>query len=431
MKDPQELPFHEKYAFQRVIGEGAFSQVRSAQHLLEHREYAVKILDLRDKNKIAAEAGDASGSHPSVEKVLREFQIEKRIWIRLSEHDHPNLVKLHEAFQDHSFGYLVMEICNNSLLVALRAEATLDEHVLVRYFKDMLSGLQRLHQLNVVHRDVKQDNFLIGGPDGRTVKLCDFGLSAVLPMEGGKVVGVYGTAPYMPPEMLQPKGSHGLAADIWSYGVIVYTHFFGGFPYSPEKKTAAAMKECIRKNEQAPTYQTAKRLKYNGQVSGAAVAFVKALLNREADERPKAEEAMQFDYLRNARQLAAEAARADPSPPSLVPMLHGAVRSGAFGTRPPQANPSLDNALMDLQKSNRGLFKVHHHSGLHDDSESNCSSKSTGTSNHSKGAGAGFKAPSRSNSESTMSGSSYPRVGSHGASSIATSSMYQFGDASP
>jgi serine/threonine protein kinase len=198
----KSTPFDETYALQSVLGEGAFAQVRSVRHRKTQRELAVKILNL------------GRTSPKGVEKGVVKFHHERSLWARLSEKEHPNLVRLHDAFQETSYGYLVMDICSSSMFDGLKAERTLDEHVLVRYFRDMLCGLQRLHQLRIVHRDVKQDNMLMSGPHGKTVKLCDFGLSACLPKDGGKLRGIYGTAPYLPPEMLQPKGTHGTSMDI-------------------------------------------------------------------------------------------------------------------------------------------------------------------------------------------------------------------------
>jgi serine/threonine protein kinase len=353
------------------------------RHLDE--EFAVKICDLPDN--------------------LRDFESHLRTWARLGDQRHPNLVGFHEAFHDSSFGYLVMELCYCTLLDAFRAEKTLDEHVLAPYFMDMLRGLQHLHNFNIVHRDVKQDNFLISCADAKTVQLCDFGLAEVLPVDKrgavGEISGVCGTAPYLSPEMLAIKGKYGTSTDIWSYAVIVYTMFFGCFPYGetmPQGITAATkktlMKKAIQTDESPPTFETATKLNYNGHVSEVAVAFVKALLVRDSHKRPSASAAMQLDYLKHASEYAyaAETQSAWSPPPTLVPMLKGATRSGAFTTKAPKTNPGLDVPLLELKNKSAGRI-------LFDSPKADLFSESTSTcsTSYSK------RSKSKASSESTMS----------------------------
>jgi serine/threonine protein kinase len=359
-KEEPDRPFHERYILQQIIGEGAFARVFLAQNVQYKVDCAVKILDLRDESQKegnAMEAPPQLGVSPKVEKLIREFNHERRIWKIIG--DHPNTVRLYDSAMDNCFGYLVTELCSGTLLQSFRNEPELNEYVLARYFKDMLLGLQHLHSVSVVHRDVKQDNFLMGGPNGTSVKMCDFGLSVLVPASGG-LSGVYGTAPYMPPEMLQPKGQHGFGVDVWSLGVMAYSQLFGTFPYSPEKKNAAAMKEVIRRGDVQPAFAHKRQKPGEEHVSSNALAFVKSLLIRDPAERPSAESALTYEYITRHKELEV-AARAKGGPlVSLVPMLHGAVRAGAFATRPPQEKPDLDKALADLQcksgTSNRGAF---------------------------------------------------------------------------
>lgn len=115
-----------------------------------------------------------------------------------------------------------MELCGRSLLDVLAGDGDelRCEVDLRRLVVEMLLGVAHVHSVHVVHRDIKPENFLLGGDGGRRVKLCDFGLAAELP-PGGLLSGVFGTSPYMSPEMAAGRG-HGLATDLWSYGVCVH-----------------------------------------------------------------------------------------------------------------------------------------------------------------------------------------------------------------
>ncbi|CAE7572286.1 Prkd1 [Symbiodinium natans] len=84
----------------------------------------------------------------------------------------------------------------------------------------------------------RPDNFLWGGPDNSVLKLCDYGLAVMMP-KTGKLSGVFGTAPYMAPEMLRSEG-YDFLADVWSIGSVAYLLVFGSFPYSPSEALPVA-----------------------------------------------------------------------------------------------------------------------------------------------------------------------------------------------
>ncbi|CAK9004542.1 Serine/threonine-protein kinase 32A [Durusdinium trenchii] len=70
------------------------------------------------------------------------------------------------------------------------------------------------------------------------------GSLAVMMPPKGKLHGVFGTAPYMAPEMLRNEG-YDFLADVWSIGSVAYLLVFGSFPYSPGEANAPAMKKAI------------------------------------------------------------------------------------------------------------------------------------------------------------------------------------------
>jgi len=333
--------FHEKYALGQVIGKGAFATVRLCLCKETNEEYAVKVLDMRGSD------GSDKSSRPSTERLRQELRAEQRAWSQVAKHN--NCVFLAESFIDNYFGYFVMERCHGTLLEGLRSETELNEYTYAHYFQEMAVSLAHIHALGVIHRDIKQDNFLLGGPEGRTIKLCDFGLSAVPTGEGPvKLTGVYGTSPYMAPEMVLPHGTHGEPCDIWSLGVIIYTAFYGCFPYMPKEKNSEAMKQVVRGGVPAPAFVPNKKFRQEA-VSDVATTFAKALLERNPASRPPAVKLLKMDYLVNNHVHEQQAKVRGLKDISLQPMLHGAVRAGAFGTRAPQGDPNAESLLMELQ----------------------------------------------------------------------------------
>merc|ERR1719253_1090533 len=115
-------------------------------------------------------------------RLLKVSQKEVNVWHSVGSHR--NCLRLYDAFFNNYFCYMVMEKCNSSLWQALNAMPELTERGLGNVLSQMLLGIAHCHSVNVVHRDVKPDNFLVGGLYGQTVKLGDFGLSGLKPRRG-------------------------------------------------------------------------------------------------------------------------------------------------------------------------------------------------------------------------------------------------------
>lgn len=343
----EELAFHNEYKLGPKLGCGAFSQVRISTRvsLAEQKDpqdckcdsatkqvQAVKILNLRDKDsdKASSKLRNVAAREVAVLKVIGH---------------QPNCVSMHRHFCGNVFCYVVMEKCEMSLLQALDYMAEFTEFGLGKVVAQMLLGISQAHAVKVIHRDIKPDNFLVVG-DGKTVKLADFGLSAILP-EGNKVKGTFGTAPYMCPEMISKK-PYGTEADMWSFGVIVYVLLFGMFPYTSKEATTKAMKNAILTGN-SPSFLPMRPAKSENSPnshlrSQDAIGLTKALLNRIPEERFSAEEALQAPWIVNS--LEGQQEQPDADLPSLRPMLHWAKRIGVFEMRNP-ATTCADDVLLN------------------------------------------------------------------------------------
>jgi serine/threonine protein kinase len=336
--------FHAKYILGSKLGRGAFGHVRIATPASKRsnanvEDMAVKILDLRhagDLEKVSA-------------KAQRSSLTEASMWL-MAKH-HANVVQLREVFYDSQLCYFVMEKCGCGLFRYMECLHELNERSVGNIFAQMLQGVAHVHSAGVVHRDIKADNFLVGGDDGSTVKLTDFGLSAALPRDG-KLKGCYGTAPYMSPEML--KGDcYDTKTDVWSVAVVAYTLLFGAFPYTPKEKTAKAMKQAIIEGK-SPTFKPARNCTGTNcmgrTLSEDALLFVALLLNRLPALRPCAVDALKLPYMLavTRKQRNAECAL-----PSLRPMLYSAKKAGAFEERDLTKVLEIDGLLEEMQRESR------------------------------------------------------------------------------
>lgn len=347
-----EETFHRNFMLGSKLGKGAFSQVRRVTRIkpsdagdvpndwATNQVEAVKILNLLGKN------GNAS-SALSLQNVAKR---EVRVWRAIG--DHPNCVCLNNHFFGNVFYYMVLEKCEMSLLEALEKMPDLTERGLGNVTAQMLLGVAHTHRVGVIHRDIKPDNFLVGGKDGETVKLTDFGLSVMVPQSGAKLSGVFGTAPFMCPEMINNE-RYDTKADLWSVGVIVYTLLFGTFPYQPkDQPSAKAMKQAISAGI-PPSFLPARKFgdSTNGHLrTGEAVKLVKDLLNRNPKSRLSADEALLEPWMTSSLE---GLHRPDADLPSLRPMLHAAKRNGAFELRDLSGTSSDDMLLSHMQQQCR------------------------------------------------------------------------------
>lgn len=325
--------FHTEFQLGSKLGAGAFAQVFITRKCGGVDEVlAVKVMDLRmdRQNKPRSE------TEPVDAKRVASVEIEVKILAKVVAS--PYSIRMTDSFLDGCFSYIVMEKCDKTLLACLESMPLLNEYTLKKIFRDMLEGLKGIDAMGIVHRDLKPDNFLCVGIDN-TVKLCDFGLATT--MAAGQVLsGVYGTPPYMCPEMLCGQGYTALA-DVWSAGVIMYVLLFGQFPYKPAEPSGKAMKAAIKAGVPEPSFTSKNRVEGGGSgISEEGVSFLMRLLSRKPTMRPSAEVALQTPWI-NDDGASDEVEKAA----SLRAMLHAARRAGAFD--PPRSSKDVDKTGLE------------------------------------------------------------------------------------
>lgn len=284
--------FFDEYSLGGKLGSGSFGQVREATALWTSARLAVKI--------IAVGVEQPGKKRRSMVKACthrqRRARQEVAVWHHLGRHEH--IVELMEAFYERCMFYLVMEKCGHNLMEELMKLPDADEKHIAWMLFEMLVAIQYVHEKRLVHRDIKPDNFLMGGSDGRTVKLCDFGM-AVLLQDHGKVFDDCGTTPYKSPEMLQGMG-YDQKTDIWSFGVTAYLLLYGAFPYAPQSRCeeyVPAVEDAIKCGLPPPKFV---RVSGGEPPSKDAGSFVRTLLQRRPHCRYTAAQLHQLDFVARA-----------------------------------------------------------------------------------------------------------------------------------
>jgi len=74
---------------------------------------------------------------------------------------HPNIVSLVTAFEDRNYYNIVMELCKGGELTDILVKSPFTEQQASYYLGQILSALRHLHERDIVHRDIKPDNFIV------------------------------------------------------------------------------------------------------------------------------------------------------------------------------------------------------------------------------------------------------------------------------
>jgi calcium-dependent protein kinase len=154
--------------------------------------------------------------------------------------------------------------------------------------KQMLLAVKYLHEKNIVHRDLKLENFLYESKDSEFLKLIDFGFSKIWD-KNTKMDVSCGTLSYVAPEVLSK--SYTSQCDMWSFGVIVFILLVGYMPFSGRED-----QEQIRKIKKGEF--TVKKAKWD-KVSPLAFEFVKKLIVVNPSKRLSPIEALEHSWILN------------------------------------------------------------------------------------------------------------------------------------
>lgn len=106
--------------------------------------------------------------------------------------------------------------------------------------REILSGVAYLHDIGIIHRDIKLDNIMMcytvndKSEESAVPKLIDFGLATICTMSDKKS-DPFGTIAYCSPEIIQRK-PYNQIADMWSLGVVFYVLLSGYFPFIAKEK---------------------------------------------------------------------------------------------------------------------------------------------------------------------------------------------------
>uniref|UniRef100_A0A8C1NL33 Serine/threonine-protein kinase PLK n=1 Tax=Cyprinus carpio TaxID=7962 RepID=A0A8C1NL33_CYPCA len=212
------------YCRGKVLGKGGFAKCYEMTDLSSSKVYAAKIIPHSRVSK----------PHQR-EKINREIDLHRAL-------SHKHIVHFYHHFEDKDNIYILLEYCSRrSLAHILKARKVLTEPEVRYYLKQTVSALKYLHDLEILHRDLKLGNLFVN--DSMELKVGDFGLAAKLEPVSNRRKTICGTPNYLSPEVLNKQG-HGWESDVWALGCVMYTMLLGKPPF--ETTNLKETYRCIR-----------------------------------------------------------------------------------------------------------------------------------------------------------------------------------------
>jgi serine/threonine protein kinase len=206
------------YRIEGVLGHGGMGIVYSARQIALERLVALKIL-----------APQLSADESFRQRFRREGQIQAAI-------DHPHIIPVYEAGEIDGALFITMRLVRGPTLKDLIVARQLEAARTLRILKPIAQALDAAHDVDLIHRDIKPQNILVGLHDHPY--LADFGLT-----KGANEVGLtrtgqfVGTTDYVAPEQIRGEAA-GAPSDVYSLAGVLYECLTGVIPYAKPSDAA-------------------------------------------------------------------------------------------------------------------------------------------------------------------------------------------------
>ena len=190
------------YKFVRKIGQGAMSEVYLAERIGDNQSLVLKVLDIKN-----------SPGQATIERFVLEAKL-------ISDLNSPFVVKIFDHGLTDDYAFIAMEFFSRGDLKQ-RMELDISPELAATYAVHIAYGLNEIHKVGVIHRDLKLANVMFRGDD--SLALADFGISKKINSGNnlttlGQIIGT--------PHYMSPEQGEGLVVDIrtdlYSAGVMLY-----------------------------------------------------------------------------------------------------------------------------------------------------------------------------------------------------------------
>ncbi len=254
-----------RYEKVRKLGQGSYGEVwlvLDTEAVAQDAFYVAKIPFSRGYNKM--------------------FQREAAICQKLAPH--PGAVRLVDTLEEGGRFIMIQEYVQGRTLQDLLEEGELPDPIKERLILKLIDVVAHAHELQIMHRDIKPNNILIGPHD--TVKLLDYGAAKELKDRDISATMV-GSRPYMAPEQIMGRSQR--RSDVWAIGVIMYLLYTGLLPFYDDLEKNLI--DLILESEPIPPHAE------NPDIPAALEAIILRCLEKNVDKRYPDAQALRHDLL--------------------------------------------------------------------------------------------------------------------------------------
>eukprot|EP00933_Yihiella_yeosuensis_P076114 TRINITY_DN85736_c0_g1_i1.p1 TRINITY_DN85736_c0_g1~~TRINITY_DN85736_c0_g1_i1.p1 ORF type:complete len:333 (-),score=47.23 TRINITY_DN85736_c0_g1_i1:33-1007(-) len=276
-----------------------FGTIENGKLLLFETASSKKLGDGRDSAYLAKEI--ETGNEYAMKMYMITDPAKRRtIFADLYAHQsqvgkHPRIVGYERVIESEKQIFVLMEYLRGKDLFDAVASKVFSEQEARPLFRQMLEGLQHLHDLQVIHCDLKAENVMLLGSrqDGTAeVRIIDFGCSCFTSYEADTAVCTAFDPLYQPPELAENPGLVPVVAtDIWRLGCTLYVMLMQHPPFQPDANTKAGIEN--RKNgnfykDLAPNYK---------KLSQEAKDLLSIMIAGDPSKRPTCKELLEHPWV--------------------------------------------------------------------------------------------------------------------------------------
>ena len=281
-----EHPQIYEWLFKKEIGKGAMSHVFLVENQENNETAAAKAYNLQQLNKQTL-----SNDEPPILSVEREVKIMANI-------SHRYILSIIEMIEDSLTNslILILPFAQYGTIQSLVEKNQMTPLMIKICFHQVAEGLRYLHSENIVHRDIKPDNILAFTEQYYVIS--DFSVSTYLE-ENGRLLDTKGSPAFLSPEECSGEEFLGKNADVWAYGVSLYSVYFHKLPFDLDQGQGCNMANTVlfvtellqTKNLEFPEQKDRDPL---------IVDLLTKILNKDPLKRPSFEEIVMHPYFEEA-----------------------------------------------------------------------------------------------------------------------------------